>query len=327
MIRDVSLLELVKASSAEFIATTLAAPDVPLAGLKMRDGQFVVRDMLCLPVVNGMTCLDYFAQVRPQHYDALRAAPPPVSGLVRDTVYVGGSSNYYHFLIFDFPTLLLMSALEADVVSLTVTNDFPSSARSVLAGLLPVLANNRKVQFVKMGNGAYDVRNAIFPSKPPPALAIFFSRNIVLPHVLGRLNIADPRDLGEVKLFVSRKGAGGRNLTNQGEVQDYFIKRGYTPVDPGVLSMEEQIVLFARATHIVGVEGAAMTNILFAVNAQRVTILANPVQRTEVFFSKLAELMSLRLVTIYGVLDTSRSIARNDDFAVPVANLDLVVQD
>lgn len=77
------------------------------------------------------------------------------------------------------------------------------------------------------------------------------------------------------KLFVKRVPGWrrGRDLHNEVEVAERLAKRGFWPIEPGTLSLDQQIALFSRATQVVGVIGAAMTNIAFCQPGTKVTML------------------------------------------------------
>ena len=55
----------------------------------------------------------------------------------------------------------------------------------------------------------------------------------------------------------------GRPLHNEAEVAARLSRLGFVGVEPGTMSLEEQIRTFHAADHVVGVGGAAMTNIVF----------------------------------------------------------------
>jgi capsular polysaccharide biosynthesis protein len=64
--------------------------------------------------------------------------------------------------------------------------------------------------------------------------------------------------------------ANNRTVRNEAEVQELLSGYGFTAVDPGQLSVTEQIATFAQAELIVGPHGAGLTNIVFASPGARV---------------------------------------------------------
>lgn len=65
------------------------------------------------------------------------------------------------------------------------------------------------------------------------------------------------------KIFISRRNYGTSRLKNEAEIIPLFELEGFEIVYPEALSYVDQIQLFSSAKCVVGVTGAAMTNILY----------------------------------------------------------------
>jgi len=66
------------------------------------------------------------------------------------------------------------------------------------------------------------------------------------------------------RIYVRRKDARWRRLINEAEIVEVLGRFGFEDVDPGAMSLDEQIELAASAQIIVGVFGAGMNLLLFA---------------------------------------------------------------
>lgn len=66
------------------------------------------------------------------------------------------------------------------------------------------------------------------------------------------------------RIYVGRKDARWRRLINEAEIVDMLERFGFETVDPGAMSLDEQIELAACAQIIVGAFGAGMNLLLFA---------------------------------------------------------------
>jgi capsular polysaccharide biosynthesis protein len=95
---------------------------------------------------------------------------------------------------------------------------------------------------------------------------------------------------GPEKIFVRRvPGWGrGREMHNEEQVFQRLSGRGFVAVEPGTMSLDQQIILFSQAKHVIGVAGAAMTNIAFCNPGTRVTLLY-PANFPDAFFWFIAQ--------------------------------------
>jgi capsular polysaccharide biosynthesis protein len=110
---------------------------------------------------------------------------------------------------------------------------------------------------------------------------------------------ASPPEPG-VKLYVTRDSGDGRNLRNEPELRQALIERGFSVVDPGSLSWLDQVRLFRRATHVVGVHGAAFTNILFRAPQTMNFLEIQAPLGSEDMFRRMAVELGYRLETLFG---------------------------
>jgi hypothetical protein len=103
------------------------------------------------------------------------------------------------------------------------------------------------------------------------------------------------------KLFVRRVPAlgRGRELLNENEVAERLSAAGFLVIEPGSMTLEQQIMTFRGAHKIVGVCGAAMANIAFCKPGATVTLLF-PAMFPDVFFWFIATHKRLNYTEIRG---------------------------
>jgi capsular polysaccharide biosynthesis protein len=90
-----------------------------------------------------------------------------------------------------------------------------------------------------------------------PPWVVQFLRERLLPS-------AGPVERG-APIFVTRgPSANNRTVVNEAEVLDLLSSRGFIAIDPGQLSVVEQIRAFASAPVVVAPHGAALANLAFA---------------------------------------------------------------
>lgn len=111
---------------------------------------------------------------------------------------------------------------------------------------------------------------------------------------------------GGRRIYVSREDAAVRRLVNEAEVRADLTDRGFEIHTLGGLSFEAQRDLFHGASHIVGVHGAGLTNMVFAHPATRVLEVMPPLGGTFAYW-----VMAGALGQPYGVIAA-------DDAVLPV---------
>lgn len=106
---------------------------------------------------------------------------------------------------------------------------------------------------------------------------------------------------GSDRLFVRRVPGWrrGRDLHNEKAISERLSACGFVTIEPGSMSLDHQIALFSRAKHVVGVTGAAMTNIAFCNPGTKVTMLV-PGTFPDTFFWFIAQHRHLDYLEIRG---------------------------
>jgi hypothetical protein len=209
----------------------------------------------------------YFGTSRPlEHPLFLNPAPPAphdVPGRL-GVLAVRGDANYYHFLIDALPRLALLEqagAPEPDRWYVPTGLPFHGELLDLL-GVKPeqrvdatAFPHVRAAELVVPGLPATSEKN------PPWVVAWLRSR--LLPGV----EVSGPR----TRIYVTRgASAHNRAVRNETQVRDLLASYGFVGVDPGALSVEEQIRTFAQAELIVAAHGAALANLVFCSPGTRV---------------------------------------------------------
>jgi len=94
------------------------------------------------------------------------------------------------------------------------------------------------------------------------------------------------------KLYLTRRKASHRLITNESELSELLQRRGFQVVDPGSYSVALQISMFRNARTIVSPHGAAMTNIGFCEPGTQIYELM-PKDYANACFNRIAQLMDL----------------------------------
>lgn len=117
------------------------------------------------------------------------------------------------------------------------------------------------------------------------------------------------------RLFISRKDAASRRITNEDEIFALAARYGFERVFPEKLSFSDQMALFAETEAVAGALGAGLTNSVF-MPAGGALIEFAPEQRQgdAVLFANLAHHRKLHYAGIVGTLDENsmRTFDRRD---------------
>ena len=77
------------------------------------------------------------------------------------------------------------------------------------------------------------------------------------------LNLKINAQTPDVRLFLKRGTNRGRRITNNSEIENLVKEFNYTVLDTDLLSFNEQVNIFKRASSVVGIHGAGLANLMF----------------------------------------------------------------
>jgi capsular polysaccharide biosynthesis protein len=193
----------------------------------------------------------------------------------------GGSNNYYHFLLDVLPRLAVLEGclpdLTPDAMYLPTQTRYQ---REILAltGLdsgSPAVVETRKHRAVR-------AETLLVPCLPNPDE---LAPSWLVGWLRDRLPAGDTKDLPR-RIYVTRgQRPNTRRLETEAQLWPELERRGFTRIDPGSMSVRDQIDHFAAAEAIIGVHGAALTNLLFARPGVRVLELFAPAYLKHCFWS------------------------------------------
>jgi capsular polysaccharide biosynthesis protein len=210
----------------------------------------------------------YFGTSRPREHPLFLNPypPPPLSVPGRLGVLAArGDSNYYHFLIDVLPRLGVLEQ----------SPSVPRPAQWYVPTALPFhdqlldrlgIAASQRVSATDHPHVRAD--ELVVPGLPAtteknPPWVVEWLRSRLLPGIA----VDGPR----TRIYVTRgASANNRAVRNEDAVQALLAEYGFVGVDPGSLSVDEQIRTFARAELIVAAHGAALANLVFCSPGTRV---------------------------------------------------------
>lgn len=268
-----------------------ATYDVPRRFTLAIDGGAIVGDYAAHITPGGV--LDYETSTYfgvtgwREHPVYLRPRLPAAShvpGSLLSLATRGSSANYYHFLTDVLPRWgILQESLPGTLPDAVFVNTATRYQRELLAlaGIGSVHSSRRRlvgaigdVPVVEPARHT-SVRASclLVPCLPNPDLmAPRWTTDWLRAHLPARTAAGRPR-----RLYVTRGSRRNtRRLANEPALWPILERRGFERLDPGTLSVQEQIDAFASAEVVVAPHGAALANLVFAPRGVRVLELFAP---------------------------------------------------
>lgn len=189
----------------------------------------------------------------------------------RDAVLVGGSRNYYHWLINHVPRLLWARQLGLLGSRVILVNDRLTSFQQQTLEIL----NISRTQIMEISDDeAVVCANLLVPT--------FLARTTIIhpvvPELLKRALRPSQRASGR-RVYISRRDAGSRRLVNEAQIERMLATHGFEAAHLTSMSLQAQIDLFSSAEIVVGAHGAGLTNILFCSPGTRVIEIYTPLHK------------------------------------------------
>ena len=195
-----------------------------------------------------------------QHPMFLRPFPPEpvdVPGRVAVLDYKGGAANYYHFVTDVLPRIAMVERCpDLEPPDLWYV---PASSpdRRALLDLMGITAD-RRIDSTSVPH--LRAETLVVPGVPGdeqhPRWVTEFLRGRLLQEAFERIP-------GR-RLYLTRGSSkNNRTIRNEADVMAALVARGFLPLDPSTLTMEDEIRTFAGADVVVSAHGAGLTNIVF----------------------------------------------------------------
>ena len=232
-----------------------------------------------------------------------------------------GSHNWGHFLMEDLPRIVnFIQRQSSSEIHIIMTSFFAESA----------VIDKRKEQLVR---GLFPHRHITFTFAKreiplqidkvtyltPIALHPVFHSPELVQSVIQQFTRHHAASLSPTKrLLVLRKGSRKIESDIENILIEMLLPHGFEVVYPEEMNGLDQALLFASATHIIGVMGAAMTNVIFAPKETKVIYLS-PVDWKELFYWDISCIRGDTYFAYYGqsVADDSLDfVSRNFRFDI-----------
>lgn len=253
---------------ASYVAEYEYAEILPRYGMILANRKYLIADSAHMKACHVPLFSDVVRAVSDDRaLIACRAAMPYTKS---GCVYIGHNKNYYHWLLDEVPrlSLLFASGRHEDAPILIDVN----SAQWQIELLHRLGIEHSRLRAVDFSE-SLGVNSLIVPSRLSTAMvahpdAVLFMRNRLVPHANSLT-----AQIGK-RLYLKRGEGTARSMLNESKVLDKFKRAGFSFVDTGRMTLDQQIELLSDAEVIAGPGGAAFTNALFAPHDAKVIMLS-----------------------------------------------------
>jgi hypothetical protein len=208
--------------------------------------------------------------------------------------FIYNTDNYYHFIYDSLPYLYFYFKLKQSIPNLQLLIQYPTENKHFL------------YTFVKETLSLLNINNIILvddktiytdiyissslthqdKSNDPPNKEVWEVYNLLISNALQKSNLYP---ILNKKMYISRRTYLHNNFSNIGtnytqrrvcqeenQLVEYCVEDGYKEVFPENWSMTEKIIYFHNATHVVGMIGGGMCNLLFSPKTVKSYIIVSP---------------------------------------------------
>ena len=253
-----------------YIAVFKRITVIPGAKLLLNEEGTALSDEICLG----------FRQfgLRPKLWDmdvlsgpSLRFKLPPLSRKISSGIHITGEheANYFHWIVEVLPRLYLCEKFLPDKRIPILISEGLNDNLYVLLDI--IRAPERSVLKLQQDH-TYFVEQLIYPSdlsrildvydRPPGMDTTYLPVNLLKEMAATIKRAFNPTTDHPKRLFI-RRTSTYRRLLNEAEIETILTKVGFFPIDPGRMTIEEQVCIFAQAEFIIGPSGASMANMLW----------------------------------------------------------------
>ena len=177
-------------------------------------------------------------------------------------------ANYYHWMVYCAPKLILLNKF-LGVNKFFIPTDLAAMPTFILETFQQMGLSDSAL--VPISCGQHSASELCFVHGASPSA---FTGQITR---RGLVSLEGINKKSENRTIFLRRGSkvhAQRRLTNEEEVISMCLRRGIEVIDPGSLSLQEQINLFSSVQTVISVHGAALTNLLWMKPGGRIIEIA-----------------------------------------------------
>ena len=181
-----------------------------------------------------------------------------------------GEHNYWHFL-HDILGQVLLAQKKLNV-KLPFLISKTLSQKKYFKDALAQSTLLREINWIVQEENEYIKTDKVyFLQSQPHNPNVFYG-------LLQLLEVKKPSTPPERRIFLKRNSKRVRSLANSSAIEEVAVKYNFEIVDADVISLAEQIKIFGETKYLIGIHGAGLINIMFAMPGEMVVFELFPVE-------------------------------------------------
>ena len=189
--------------------------------------------------------------------------------------------NYGHWLIESLPRLGMISECFDITECQFIVGDSSGPIGKVYRDSLTRLGVPA-ANIVPLADGAVEFAQLIYPT--PITVQPWIKAPRVINFLEALARHSSHHRPGPQKIYVARSPGDSRRLMNEEPILRILTRAGYQGVTPGSLDFEAQVAAFRDATHVVGILGAGLSNLVFAPRGVQFLALTSEYMQDDFFW-------------------------------------------
>lgn len=205
--------------------------------------------------------------------DSHRAMLGSVRSLADPVFLIGGSPNYYHWLVIHLPRLLIWIDEIKKMSNAWIAVNSDLSAFQVESLQALGISPSRLLPVGDMET--IDAADVWIPS-------LLSANTVAAPMVpkLLRKHFQGGRQGGpKLRIYLSRGDASSRRITNEDELIDLLKCHGFLVIETSRMTFAAQVDLFSKCEVLISPHGAGMTNMVFCQPGAEILEIYSPIHK------------------------------------------------
>jgi hypothetical protein len=229
----------------------------------------------------------------------------------RKAILFGSSSSWFHFLVEVFPRFLQIEISDLSDYDVIVRGNMPETITEILKslGVKSVISMHDGQKLI--AENLITLTDLRF-SNVTNLQDRYQDLHAVREYILSRYS----QTSGPKFVFLEREDRLFRKLRNRSKLRELLEGFGFESVKPELLTVSEQVNLFADAKIVVSESGAALTNVMFMRPGSRVLEI-HPGSDLAGLWASLGHVFDVEVAVIYGRPNRlTKLLGTSDSFSV-----------